>query len=146
MIVTKAAFTRLKAIGWNKRVLTEVDFYACCERDGVIVGEGPLSCQGMYLMRRGFPVILLNHKLVGVERQIVQWHEYGHHLLHAPGTDFFSQDTTDKQQFEANVVAACALIPRPIFQTLPFSDLGDEFGYPQDLISLRIRAWQQLRI
>ena len=130
--------------GWNRRVLTNDDFDEWCERDGVMVMEEEIEYPGFYLIRNTQPVIVLNKKLRGIERQIVAWHEYGHHVLHVPNGRFFCLDNIDKAEYQAHLIAAIALIPRPdLFR--PLSELQEE-GYPLDFLRFRSRVFDQFKI
>jgi hypothetical protein len=40
-------------------------------------------------------------------------------------------------EFEANVIASCALIPRPMLEHYWPSEIAEEYGYPAWLIKFR---------
>ena len=127
--------------GWNRRVLTNDDFEEWCERDGVMVLEEEMEYPGFYLIRNTQPVIVLNKKLTGIERQIVSWHEYGHHVLHVPTGRFFSLGNFDKSEYQAHLVASVALLPKPYLYR-PITELQEE-GYPFELLRFRGRVFDQ---
>ena len=125
---------KLNKYGWNHRVLTEEDFESFCEQDGVLYLEMKMKWDGIYLVRQ-LPVIGVNTGIKGINRTIVKWHEMAHHWLHVPDSRFFRYGNVDKSEYEAHVVAACALIPAPMLKNL--WSLQEEYGYPKDLIHFR---------
>jgi hypothetical protein len=129
---------RLEGLGWNRRVLTLDDFYEQCSKERVIVKRVPLYWKGQYAMRKGWPSILLDEDLHGYELNLVAWHEFGHHLQHAPGC--FGLQT--KAERQADKVALVALIPAFL---LNFSnwEIYEMFGYPLDVIEERVRIFHE---
>lgn len=105
---------QLTRIGWNERVLIQADFDCLCQREGVLVADRAMPWRGIYVVRRGIPCIAINCALGGVERSEVEWHEMGHHLLHTPMMCFFDRGMRSKTEYEAQVISACALVPRPL--------------------------------
>src|SRR5438105_11084410 len=99
---------------WNRRPLTEKDFFRLCKKLGVFVIEDSsddMVGNGIYTVIENVPVIFINGRVKGLERLWAMFHELGHHLLHSPATCFFSDNTHHKAQSEANMFAAIALIP-----------------------------------
>lgn len=132
--------------GWNERVFDESDFYRLCHLDGVRVFEdAEMSLPGAYCVYDKIPVIFIARRLRGAERLRVQFHELGHHLLHYPDVRFFI-NLNNKIEFEANIVAACALIPFPLLRSRDIWQLEEEYGYSKKLIAFRVMLFQQLSI
>lgn len=136
---------QLTRIGWNERVLTRADFDSLCQREEVLVADRVMPWRGIYVVRRGIPCIAINCALGGVERSEVEWHEMGHHLLHTPTMCFFTRGTRSKTEYEAQVISACALVPRPLMSKT-FAELQEEYGYSRELLWFRKRVAEQFRI
>src|SRR5438128_61842 len=122
-----AARARRLRVGWGKRALTEADFHRMREQHGVLLlevdnDEGRpwfgLNWKGYYTTVDGRPVIVINKALRGIMRLRVLLHEFGHHLLHAPETCFFSEDSVEKGEVEAELFALVALIPKSMLPRL----------------------------
>lgn len=137
----------LASVGWNRKVLSSQDFERCCEEEEILVLTLPLvEWGGFYGVFDGVPVIALDESLRGVERDRVAWHELAHHFLHTPDFLFYDAVSEAKAQREANIIAACALIPLPLLKARTFAELEDDYGYPRDLISYRADLWRTRRI
>ena len=131
---------------WNKRVLTDSDFARFCEDEGLRVVEvdnleTDTGEPGLYIEHRGYPFIALDTALRGTRRSWVQWHEIGHYILHTPGTQFFF-GCSSRIHNQANIVAACALMPRKLIRHSSAFSICEEFGYPTDLIELRFEIYR----
>ncbi|HEY9285913.1 MAG TPA: ImmA/IrrE family metallo-endopeptidase [Pyrinomonadaceae bacterium] len=100
--------------------------------------------RGIYMACEGIPCIAIHSSLRGAERSEVVWHEIGHHLLHTPTTCFFTRSTARKMEFEAQVVMACALVPRPLLGRT-FAELQEEYGYTRELLWFRKGVFEQFR-
>jgi Zn-dependent peptidase ImmA (M78 family) len=142
----RKVLAKLTRWGWNRRPLTEADFFTICDAEVVRVIELPLPQRGLYLVRHGMPVIALDEGLRGTERLFIQWHELGHHFLHTPDSCHFSLSLTDKIQFQANVIASCALIPQTIIRACEFDVIAEEFEVSRDIITMRAQVWQRLKL
>jgi hypothetical protein len=134
---------RLALPDWNKRVLGEIDFYEFCEQEHLKVVEAYTGEHGLYVVHRGESFIMLDPELKGGLRFWVEWHEAAHHLLHVPATSFFGTESA-KAQWQANVVAACALIPICLLRTKSISEIYDEYAYPKPLFQLRLTIFDRL--
>jgi Zn-dependent peptidase ImmA (M78 family) len=133
-------------LAWTEDVLDESDFYDFCTRRGVLVIETPMKWMGLYLVRRSVPVILTNSSLKGFPKLHVQWHEAGHHILHAPGSCFFNRGTRNKIELEAYMAAACAMIPRPMVIGLSPAEIAENLRYPAQIISFRYYIFRTYNI
>ncbi|MCC6824576.1 MAG: ImmA/IrrE family metallo-endopeptidase [Acidobacteria bacterium] len=139
--------TKLKDldIGWNEHPLDEDDFYRICERFGVCVDELPMRVGGFYFRIKGHDHIAINSTLPPGEKLFVMFHELGHFLFHAPGFDtmakFHSVGGRSRAESEADLFAACALIPRPRLTSLTPEELIAD-GADQDIIARRIEAFE----
>jgi Zn-dependent peptidase ImmA (M78 family) len=139
-----AAKARRLRVGWGKRPLTEDDFHQLREQHGVLLLEVDndvgrtwfgLKWKGYYTTVDGVPAIVINKELRGLERLRVLLHEFGHHLLHAPETCFFSDSSIEKTEVEAEIFALVALIPKSMLPRLMSWNLFDE---DEDLLPVRL--------
>lgn len=131
--------------GWNRRLLTEKDFYAICEKLGVEVVENhtkKMRWKGIYTVIDGIPTIIINAKLKGLERLWTLFHELGHHLLHSPSTCFFDESTLRKTQSEANFFAAYALFPEKIVRQMPLWEIYELDEYAVKLFNMRLEFFE----
>jgi Zn-dependent peptidase ImmA (M78 family) len=138
--------SRLSRIGWNKRILTQADFDRHCSKEGVRVIDCPMKWDGLYLCNQGRPVIVLNDKLQGADRLYVQWHELAHHLLHLPQARFFLRGFQDRAEYQAHLIAACALIPRRVLLSKTEGELLEEYGYRPQIVRFRWGVWKERKI
>jgi Zn-dependent peptidase ImmA (M78 family) len=129
---------RLRALGWNQRVLRYEDFEQACEDDGITLIVKPSSERGEYKIERGQDVITLDSRMHDPLRTFVAFHEYGHALFHVPG-HFGIQDKTED---EADIIGYVALLPRRLLENCPPGDLSEMLDYPLSLIWKR---WEILR-
>jgi len=117
-------------------VLTEVDFWDYCAASRIVVREVQLEQPGYSMVYEGRLHIYIHDQLRGVDRLYTLYHELAHHWLHPPRIQFFLG--MDKNiEFEANLVAACALIPKTLLAHHWPSEIAEEFSYPTWLIKYR---------
>jgi Zn-dependent peptidase ImmA (M78 family) len=132
---------------WNERVHTEKDGDLYCQKRGAIKIETDLIDDlGEYRVQRGHPIILLHSFVTDNYRNWVFLHECGHDLFHSPLSCKFSHHVRRKIEFEANVVAAVALIPVGILRTKTLWEIQDEYLYPRKLILLRKYIWDNYKV
>jgi Zn-dependent peptidase ImmA (M78 family) len=134
---------------WNKKQLTEADFYRICKKQGVVVLENDtavMKWKGLYMMIEGVPTIIINAKLKGLERLWAMFHELGHHILHSPSTCFFSESTVHKTQSEANAFAACALIPEQYVRQMYLWNLCDVDEFSAKLFQIRLEIFETYKV
>jgi Zn-dependent peptidase ImmA (M78 family) len=84
---------------------------------GIYVGIarlGPDSVAGIYQVREGLPIVLLNSSLAPVRQRFTLAHEYGHHCLqHGVAVDpTIDLGSKEWKEAEANQFAAELLLPR----------------------------------
>lgn len=134
---------KLKKLGFNERVLTLDDFDKFCENEGIIFHYNTMThFRGLYTVVDSVPCISVSNALRPLDRQVVAWHEGGHHVYHSHKTAFFCDSAlTRKSEYEANCVAAIALMPRPLLD-MSFNDLQEELGYSRDLLWFRKRIFE----
>jgi Zn-dependent peptidase ImmA (M78 family) len=107
---------RLKKYGFNRRELTERDFYAICEAEGIQVTEMDVPVS-FYFCLLGERHIILNKKLKGIKKTFTMFHELAHHFLHGtdlPETAMFFGLNKSKSELEADAIALLAIIPKKI--------------------------------
>lgn len=137
---------KLKEIGWNERVLTEEDFDLCCQDEGVLVYNVKMPLDGLYGVIEDVPVILLNEQLRGVKRLEVAWHELGHHFFDSPAFCAFSKDTARKAQHKAQIIAVCALIPKPMLKEMMRWHPAELSDYSENLLKFRLEVFRNYKI
>jgi len=130
---------------WNVRVMTVDDFYSYCDRDGIVVSEKPLGQFGLYMLRDGRPEIHLHELLSGADWLFVGFHELAHHWLSTMRIQFF-QGRDMEPEYEADAVAACAMIPRPLLACCQPSEIAELYGYSPNLINLRREIFDRWQI
>jgi Zn-dependent peptidase ImmA (M78 family) len=124
--------------------MTAEDFDYYCDRAGITVSEKPLEQYGLYVLGDRGPEIYIHEDLRGVDRLFTAWHEIAHHWLHPPGVQLF-QGWNKAIEIEADIVAACALVPRTLLPHYDASEIVDLYGYSSQLIDLRLEIlsrWQ----
>ena len=136
----------LTIAGWNYRCLTLSDFESICTESNVAVLRLTMPIQGFYTHYKQNPVIVLNDALKQPRALFVAFHELAHHLCHDPGISRFDATSINKAEYQANIIAACALIPQPVLLKYDFADIADEFNLPLDLILFRAQVWQRLQL
>ena len=132
---------------WNTRVLTEDDFQQYCYAEGIEILERQVEQPAVYLTCNGKPTIFLNDQLRGPYRLFAGFHELAHYWLHPSHVRMYlGYGWEDMIEREADVVAACALIPRTMLTRRQLLDLTDGYGYPDWIISLRCVFFDRYRI
>lgn len=135
---------------WNKKALTEEDFFRLCRRHKVTVQEMPLRVSGFYYCMLGRHYIAVNSRLRHPKKLFVMFHEFAHYLIHAPDSgataNFHGVGKKTRKEFEADAFASCALIPRPVVEKMTIQDLIETEGLPEDLVRQRIELFQLLAI
>jgi Zn-dependent peptidase ImmA (M78 family) len=121
----------------NRRVYTERDLLKLCREQGVNVCEATTGYLGLYLVHQGRPFIILQPGLRGGLRLWVLCHEFVHCLLHAPNASTFTASMRRKADYEANIIAALALVPFQLVKTALSGEIQAEFDYPPELMSIR---------
>jgi Zn-dependent peptidase ImmA (M78 family) len=130
---------------WNVRVLTQDDFDYYCDRVGILAREITLELPGLYIRRDGHPQIFLNDELRGAERLFITFHELAHHWLHPLGIQMF-HGFGRRVEFEADVVAVCALIPKTALTHYWPSEIAELRGYKHGLVNFRCEFFDHWRI
>jgi Zn-dependent peptidase ImmA (M78 family) len=139
-------FARKNLQGWNRRILTERDFYHFCLRQSVTVVEAVTDSLGRYVVYKERPFIIHDPSLRGGLKLWVLWHEAGHHLLHTPEPQCFGKVSHDKFNYEANFIASVALIPFPILKSKTYTEIQEENDYPDELMWLRKDIYERFKI
>lgn len=121
---------------WNVRVLTEDDFWTYCDERNIDVRPVQLEQPGYSITDPAKPIIFIHDELRGIERLYTLYHELGHHFLHPSRIQFFC-GWDQKIEFEANVIAACALVPRTLLTHHWPSEIAELYGYPNWLVTFR---------
>lgn len=104
----------LSKYDFNKRRLTEADFFEICATRKIEVKELDVVTS-FYISLLGHEVIVIDKKLTGVQRDFALFHELSHALLGAgslhPQALFMGMCDT-KEEHEADAFACIALIPQ----------------------------------
>lgn len=125
------------------------DIFETAENAGVIVWFRPLgSLKGFYLFENFKRYIVINEALDPVMSRMVCAHELGHDMLHRELSQGGIRETTlflqsNKTEREANLFAACVLIPdKEILSELEYcSDIETAayvLGVPTELIDYKL--------
>ena len=135
---TLKPLTRIRARGWNRRVLTFDDFEEVCAEEGIIILDTRQDeISGEYEILDGQPLIKLHRDLTGFRRTLVAFHEYGHHCWHVPG----HWNGRGLTEVEADFVGLAALIPCPLLFKYSPAEIADEYGYPLRTVIERVRLY-----
>ncbi len=121
----KFSLEKLSVYGFNKRFLTEHDFYRICESENITVLEMDVSTS-FYMSVSGEAFIILKKKLKGLRRAFAMFHELSHHFLHGAKNAtnaFYLGLLQNKAEFEADTLATIALVPR--FALAPYDFLEE---------------------
>lgn len=108
----KLLFSRLTRAGFNRRRLTETDFYQICEAEGIEVIWSDRK-YSFFLSILGERCIVLPKRLKGVKMLFSAFHELGHALAHVgqePSVLWLGMPHS-KDEVEADAVALIALMP-----------------------------------
>ena len=145
--LTKISHLRCK---WNKKPLTEDDFYRLCSRRKITVVEMPLRTNGFYYCVKGRHFIAVDSRLARHKKLLVMFHEFAHYVMHAPDTgvtaNFHGVGKKTRKEAEADIFALCALMPRGWIDDGRLAEIAEEEGIPPDLIAARLRIFEHHRI
>jgi Zn-dependent peptidase ImmA (M78 family) len=137
-------------INWNKKPLTEDDFYALCRRHRIGIQEMPLRTNGFYYCVKGRHFIAVDSKLKPQIKLFVMFHEFAHYLMHAPDTgttaNFHGVGKKTRKESEADAFALCALIPRLWVESRTMQELAEEEGFPADMLRDRKKMYELYKI
>jgi Zn-dependent peptidase ImmA (M78 family) len=142
---------KFDSLGWNKRPLTEEDFFRICRRERIAVQEMPLSVRGFYGVCKARRFIALDSKMRGVARLFTAYHELGHHFLHAPKAtmqvNYFHLREEPRVKLEADAFAAVALLPEPKLRRMLSIPVEEwEPGFTAEMIEFRLKVLELYRI
>lgn len=114
----------LSKYDFNKRRLTEADFYEICSTRKIEVQELDVVTS-FYISILERETIVIDKKLTGVKREFALFHELSHALLSArqnrPQALFMGMCDT-KEEHEADAFACIALIPQNKLSDASFLD------------------------
>ena len=135
---------KFQKLGWNKRILTEADFYRICQRERIKVIEMLLLVPGFYMTCKGRAFICIDSRLRSVRWLHVAFHELAHHFLHAPANaasaSFFQINEAPKVLFEAEAFAVVALIPETLLRSMLTGEIEEMHGYPREMLEFRLKV------
>lgn len=136
-------------MGFNQRVFTQADFDHLIHLETVnrekplLLLTGDFDANGMYFMRRGYPTIVLNQSLSGIEYLETGFHELAHHWLDEPGYCMRGGPRViNKAEYRAQRIAACLLIPKTLILTRTFGEIQEEYRYSNELMWFRKRTYE----
>lgn len=137
-------------IDWNRRPLTESDFYRLCKKHKIAVEEIPLRVSGFYYSVLGKHCIAIDSKLPPQKKLFVMFHEFAHFLLHAPESgataNYHGVGKRTRKEIEADAFALCALIPRCRIETSTISELIEDQGHDESLMRERLVIFERFGI
>ncbi len=135
---------------WNKRSLTEDDFYRLCRRRKITVVEMPLRTNGFYYCVLGRHYIAIDSRLRQHKKPFVMFHEFAHYLMHSPDTgvtaNFHGIGKRTRKESEADAFALCAIIPKTWIESRSVQELVEEDGLPSEIVAQRMAIYAQHRI
>jgi Zn-dependent peptidase ImmA (M78 family) len=138
--------SRLK-IGWNKRRLSEEDFYRLCGRHRITVVEMPLATGGFYYCVKGRHYIAVDRGLGPHEKLLVMFHEFAHYLMHAPDTgvtaNFHGVGRRTHKEVEADIFAHCAVVPLQWIEKRSMQELCEEEGISERIVKERMAIYKR---
>lgn len=137
-------------IDWNRRPLTEEDFYLLCKRYHVTVEEMPLRVSGFYYFVLGKHCIAIDRKLPRQKKLLVMFHEFAHFLMHAPESgataNYHGIGRRTRKEREADAFALCALIPKTWITSPDLLEMvSGEFEDPE-ILAERVRLFETFGI
>jgi len=136
--------------GWNSTELTADDLYRLCADHYVEVLETPLRVSGFYYSVLGKHYIAVDSALEPRRKLFVLFHEFAHFLFHSPtnspSASFHGIGRKCRKEREADIFAACALIPQPILLTRTPAELIDDDGFPESMVFDRFELFRALGI
>ena len=131
---------------WNKKPLTQNDFYRLCKRHKITVQEMPLRVSGFYYCVLGRHYIAIDSRLPQHKKLFVMFHEFAHFLMHAPDTgvtaNFHGVGKKTRKEAEADLFALCAIIPKTWIETRPIQEIAEEEGIPESIIIERSQIYE----
>ncbi len=151
MIFALAKFSSFFA-DFNRRSLTENDFFEICEKElvAVVFEEMPIL-QGFTAKLKSRNYIFLDRDLHGLNFLWIAFHELAHYVLHEPrprcaaSVKFYSLCRPNAQEDEADAVALVAIYPTTCLEDLQIS-APSEYPFERDLISKRLAIYETFRI
>jgi Zn-dependent peptidase ImmA (M78 family) len=133
-----------KVPDWNKRALTERDFFRLCrrERPNIRVHTIPLRVPGFLMIVRGVPHLYLDDQLRGVQWLKVAFHELAHYYFHTPlssyAAKFYRVQPNSKEEHEAELFALTALIPDSLLMKfLASEEYFEDWGFAGEIMKER---------
>lgn len=131
---------------WNKKALTQDDFYRLCKHHKITVQEMPLRVSGFYYCVLGRHYIAIDSRLRQHKKLFVMFHEFAHYLMHAPDTgvtaNFHGVGKKTRKEAEADAFALCAIIPKSWIESRNVNELTDDEGIPELMMKERLRIYE----
>lgn len=124
---------------WNISKISYPFLIDFCKKQKVFVieGEDEQVAFGEYIIRDGYEFILINKHLPKIMKLWVLCHEVFHWRVHRPETSNFSTTMEDKNEAEANIFAAVAILPRTLIEGLTVDEISKITQLPLELIQIR---------
>lgn len=137
-------------IKWNKKPLTEEDFYRLCKRYRIGVEEMPLKVSGFYYCVKGRHFIAIDSRLKPHKKLFVMFHEFAHYLMHAPDrsatANFHGVGVRTRKEIEADAFALCSLIPKTWIECRTLNELHDYEGFAYEMLRERLAIFESYGI
>ena len=131
---------------WNRRPLSQDDFYRLCKRHRIAVKEMPLRVGGFYYCVTGRHYIAIDSRLRHYEKLLVMFHEFGHYLMHVPNSgvtaNFHGVGKKTRIEIEADAFALCEIIPKTWVESRTPPEMADEEGIPEEIIVERFAIYE----
>lgn len=124
----KLLLEKLASIGVGTRPMTEEDFFANCEANGVeVIWSDKKYSFYFTLLNEHF--IVLPKRLRGLKLLFAMWHEYAHFVAHVGNEPqaLFNDLADGKDEAEADAAALVAIAPKHMLKDVAFFD-GSRYG------------------
>jgi Zn-dependent peptidase ImmA (M78 family) len=123
----KHILNRLERYGIGTRTMTEEDFYAICEAEGIDVILSPEKFS-FYFTMLDQSFIVLPRRRRGLKLLFAMYHELGHYFMHVgnePDAAFL--DGHHRDELEADAIALVSIVPKSRLKDMAWLD-GSRYG------------------
>lgn len=117
-----------------------------CRQNNISVLFSPHVSDGFFVVYKGVEMIALNSYL---DPQMTLWvllHEIFHSECHSPETSYFSPSMENKNDHEANVFAAVAMMPRRHIEGCTIDEICYYSNIPRQLVNIRMKVADNMKI
>jgi Zn-dependent peptidase ImmA (M78 family) len=125
---------------WNSRIITSfhAKHYCSSKRICVVDCGDEIEQYGLYTVYKKKEFIVLNRNLDPLMKAWVWLHEIFHQKAHFPETSYFSKSMESKNDLEANIFAAVAMMPKPLLAGRSIDEICFYYDIPRPLAEIRM--------